>query len=172
VARFEATCNAWIKGAAIITTDFVALNQAILNDEIDLYVTGGTYTTGAARRDGINNLYAITPNTGPADGKGGINWIEVNSAVNNPNFSEQAFDWLEFITTVDAAEIVARGNGNLQPVSQMSNPDLMARFTAEDLNALQWDEFDERIANAVEFDIVPDYDRLYDIYSAAVRARG
>jgi len=172
VARFEETCNRWIKGAAIISTDFVALNQAILNDEIDLYVTGGTYTTGAARREGVNNLYAITPNKGPADGKGGINWIEVNSAVNNPNFSEKAFDWLEFITTVDAAEIVARGNGNLQPVSQMANPDLMARFTPEDLNALQWDEFDERIANAVEFDIVPDYDRLYDIYSAAVRARG
>ena len=172
VARFEETCKRWIKGAAIITTDFVALNLAMLNDEIDLYVTGGTYTTGAARREGVNNLYAITPNKGPADGKGGINWIEVNSAVNNPNFSDKAFDWLEFITTADAAEIVARGNGNLQPVSQMANPDVMARFTTEDLNALQWDEFDERIANAVEFDIVPDYDRLYDIYSAAVRARG
>ena len=172
VAKFEETCKRWIKGAAIITTDFVALNLAMLNDEIDLYVTGGTYTTGAARREGVNNLYAITPNKGPADGKGGINWIEVNSAVNNPNFSEKAFDWLEFITTPDAAEIVARGNGNLQPVSQMANPDVMARFTTEDLNALQWDEFDERIANAVEFDIVPDYDRLYDIYSAAVRARG
>ncbi len=46
------------------------------------------------------------------------------------------------------------------------------KFSAEQLNALQWDEFEERIANAVEFDIVPEYDRLYDIYSAAIRARG
>jgi spermidine/putrescine transport system substrate-binding protein len=172
VARFEETANRWIQNAAFITTDFVQLNQAILNGEIDLYFTGGTYTTAAARLEGIDNLYAITPRSGPADGKGGINWIEINSAVNNPDFHPAAFDFLEFITTVDAAEIVARGNGNLQPVSQMENPELMARFSAEELAAIQWDEFDERIANAVEFDIVPDYDRLYDIYSAAMRARG
>ncbi len=172
VAKFEETCKRWIDNAAFITTDFVQLNLGIINGEIDLYFTGGTYTASAARREGVSNIYAITPNSGPADGKGGINWIEINSAVANPNEHPQALDFLEFITTVDAAEIIARGNGNLQPVSQMANPELMARFTAEDLDAIQFDEFDERIANAVEFDIVPDYDRLYDIYSAAMRARG
>lgn len=172
VARFEETCNNWIQNAALITTDFVQLNLAILNGEIDLYFTGGTYTTAAARLEGVTELYAITPNSGPADGKGGINWIELNSAVANPNMHPNAFDWLEFITTVDAAELVARGNGNLQPVSQMANPELMSRFSADELAAIQWDEFDQRIANAVEFDIVPDYDRLYDIYSAAMRQRG
>lgn len=172
VAKFEETCNTWIQNAALITTDFVQLNLAILNGEIDLYFTGGTYTTAAARLEGVTELYAITPNSGPADGKGGINWIEVNSAVANPDLHPNVFDWLEFITTVDAAELVARGNGNLQPVSQMANPELMSRFTAEELAAIQWDEFDQRIANATEFDIVPDYDRLYDIYSAAMRQRG
>jgi spermidine/putrescine transport system substrate-binding protein len=172
VAKFEETCNNWIQNAALITTDFVQLNLAILNGEIDLYFTGGTYTTAAARLEGVTELYAITPNSGPADGKGGINWIELNSAVANPDMHPNAFDWLEFITTVDAAELVARGNGNLQPVSQMANPELMSRFSADELAAIQWDEFDQRIANAVEFDIVPDYDRLYDIYSAAMRQRG
>ena len=172
VAKFEETANRWIQNAALITTDFVQLNQAILNGEIDLYFTGGTYTTAAARLEGVTELYAITPNSGPADGKGGINWIEVNSAVANPDLHPNVFDWLEFITTVDAAELVARGNGNLQPVSQMANPELMSRFSAEELAAIQWDEFDQRIANATEFDIVPDYDRLYDIYSAAMRQRG
>ncbi len=172
VAKFSETCKRWIDNAALITTDFVQLNLAILNKEIDLYFTGGTYTTAAARLEGVTELYAITPNSGPADGKGGINWIELNSAVNNPEFLDATFDWLEFITTVDAAELVARGNGNLQPVSQMANPDLMARFSSTELAAIQWDEFDQRISNAVEFDIVPDYDRLYDIYSAAMRERG
>jgi len=172
VAKFTETCKRWIDNAALITTDFVQLNLAILNGEIDLYFTGGTYTTAAARLEGVTDLHAITPNSGPADGKGGINWIELNSAVNNPEFLDATFDWLEFITTVDAAELVARGNGNLQPVSQMANPDLMARFSSEELAAIQWDEFDQRIANAVEFDIVPDYDRLYDIYSATMRERG
>jgi spermidine/putrescine transport system substrate-binding protein len=172
VARFEETCNQWIENAALITTDFVQLNLAILNGEIDLYFTGGTYTTAAARLEGVTELYAITPNSGPADGKGGINWIELNSAVNNPDQHPAIFDWLEWITTPDAAELVARGNGNLQPVSQMSQPELFSRFSSDELAAIQWDEFDERIANAVEFDIVPDYDRLYDIYSAAMRSRG
>jgi spermidine/putrescine transport system substrate-binding protein len=48
----------------------------------------------------------------------------------------------------------------------------MRRFSRDELSAIQWDEFDERIGNAVEFDLVPDYDKLYDIYSAALRARG
>lgn len=172
VAKFEETCRRWIENAAFITTDFVQLNLAVFNGEIDLYFTGGTYTTAAARQEGLRELYAITPSSGPADGKGGINWIELNSAVANPNPHDQTLDFLEFITTPDAAEIIARGNGNLQPVSQMAQPELMKRFSSEELAAIQWDEFDERIANAVEFDLVPDYDRLYDIYSAAMRARG
>ncbi|MCL4187676.1 MAG: PotD/PotF family extracellular solute-binding protein [Rhodobacteraceae bacterium] len=172
VARFEETARLWIQNARLITTDFVQLNLAILNGEIDLYFTGGTYTTAAARLEGVTELYAITPASGPADGKGGINWIEVNSVVNNPDLHPQAFDFIEFIASPDAAEIIARGNGNLQPVSQMAQPELMSRFSADELAAIQWDEFDERIANAVEFDIVPDYDRLYDIYSAAMRMRG
>lgn len=172
VAKFAETCRRWIDNAAFITTDFVQLNLALMNREIDLYFTGGTYTTAAARLEGIAELHAITPNHGPADGKGGINWIEINSAVANPNPHDRALDFLEFITTPDAAEIIARGNGNLQPVSQMAQPELMRRFSRDELAAIQWDEFDERIGNAVEFDVVPDYDRLYDIYSAAMRARG
>ena len=162
----------WIDNAALITTDFVQLNLAILNGEIDAYFTGGTYSISSARLEGVENLYAITPNSGPADGKGGINWIELNSAVANPDPLDAAIDFLEWITTPDAAFTVANGNGNLQPVSQMSQPEVFEKFSSEQLNALQWDEFEERIANAVEFDIVPDYDRLYDIYSAAIRARG
>ncbi|MFK7829903.1 MAG: PotD/PotF family extracellular solute-binding protein [Congregibacter sp.] len=172
IAKFAETCRRWIDNAAFITTDFVQLNLAILNGEIDLYFTGGTYTTAAARLEGLSELHAITPSSGPADGKGGINWIEINSAVANPNPHDAAFDFLEFITTPDAAETIARGNGNFQPVAQMAQPELMRRFSRDELAAIQWDEFDERIGNAVEFDQVPDYDRLYDIYSAAMRARG
>ena len=53
----------------------------------------------------------------------------------------------------------------------MAQPEVLSKFTPKQLAALQWDEFDERIENAVEFDIVPDYDRLYDIYAAAMRER-
>ena len=117
VAKFEETAKLWIQNAKLITTDFVQLNLAMLNGEIDLYFTGGTYSISGARAEGNNNLYAITPRKGPADGKGGINWIEVNSAINNPDLHPTAiFDFLDWITTPEPAYIVASGNGNLQPV--------------------------------------------------------
>jgi spermidine/putrescine transport system substrate-binding protein len=171
IAAFGKTASLWINNAKMITTDFAQLNLAIMNGEIDAYFTGGTYTITSARLEGINNLYAITPESGPADGKGGINWIELNSAVANPQPIAETLDFLEWITEPEPAYIIANGNGNLQPVSQMAQPEVLAKFTREQLSALQWDEFDERIANSVEFDIVPDYDRLYDIYAAAIRVR-
>ena len=169
---FEATARRWINNARMITTDFAQLNLAVINGEIDAYFTGGTYSITSARLEGVNNLYAITPYRGPAGGKGGINWIELNSAVANPGSGDDVLDFLEWITEPEPAWIIANGNGNLQPVSQMVQPEVLSKFTTEQLAALQWDEFDERIENSVEFDIVPDYDRLYDIYAAAIRARG
>ena len=171
-AAFERTAKLWVENAKMITTDFAQLNLAIMNNEIEAYFTGGTYSITSARLEGVNNLYAVTPNSGPADGKGGINWIELNSAVANPDPLDETLDFLEWITEPEPAHIVANGNGNLQPVSQMAQPAVLSKFTSKQLSALQWDEFDERIANSVEFDIVPGYDRLYDIYSAAIRARG
>ncbi len=171
-AAFEATARRWIDNARMITTDFAQLNLAIINGEIDAYFTGGTYSITSARLEGVNNLVAVTPYRGPARGKGGINWIELNSAVANPDPNDDVLDFLEWITEPDPAYLIANGNGNLQPISQMAQPEVLARFTREQLAALQWDEFEERIANSVEFDIVPGYDRLYDLYSAALRARG
>ena len=170
-AAFSKTATNWINNAKLITTDFAQLNLAVMNGEIDAYFTGGTYSITSARLEGVNNLYAITPDRGPADGKGGINWIELNSAVANPAANDEALEFLKWITTPEPAYIIANGNGNLQPVSQMAQPAVLAKFTKQQLAAMQWDEFDERIAHSVEFDIVPDYDRLYDIYAAAIRAR-
>jgi spermidine/putrescine transport system substrate-binding protein len=172
IAKFTETANLWVKNAKMITTDFVQLNLGLLNGDIDLYFTGGTYSIAGARAEGNNNLYAITPLSGPADGKGGVNWIELNSAINNPNLHPRIFDFLEFITTPDAAYIVGSGNGNLQPVSQMQQEAVLAKFSTDELNAMQYDTLDHRIANAVEFDVVPQYDQLLDIYTAARRTRG
>ncbi len=172
VAKFTETANRVMKQAKTVTTDFVQLNLAMLNNEIDAYFCGGTYSIASARREGNNNLYAISPPKGPADGKGGINWIELNSAINNPNFNPKAFEFLEWMVKPDQAYIVASGNGNLQPVAQMIQPEVLAKFSKEELDAMQFDTLDERLAAATEFDIVPQYDKLYDLYTAAVRARG
>ena len=49
----------------------------------------------------------------------------MNSAVANPEPNDDVFDFLEWITEPDPAYIVANGNGNLQPVSQMARPDVL-----------------------------------------------
>jgi spermidine/putrescine transport system substrate-binding protein len=172
IAKFKDTADRWIQNAAMITTDFVQLNLAVLNKEIDLYFTGGTYSTSGARLEGNKNLLGIAPARGPADGKGAINWVEVNSAVANPDEHPKILDFLEWITEPDQAYIVASGNGNLQPVAQMAQQNVMAKFSPEQLDALQWNTFEERVARAVEFDTVPQYDKLYDLYTAAMRTRG
>ena len=171
VAKFEETARRWINGAKLISDDFSQLNFAVLNGEIDAYFSGGTYTVSAIRLEGENQFYAVAPESGPADGKGAINWIELNSVVNNPGLNEEAFDWMEYILQPETSYYVATAGGFLLPVGQMSQPDLLAKFSKDELNAFQWDEFDYRIASAVDYDVIPDYNKLYDIYTAALREK-
>ena len=171
VAIFEAAARRLINGAKMVSDDFVAVNLAVVNGEIDMYFGGGTYSISSARLDGLTNLYHVVPKSGPADGKGGINWIELNSVVNNPDLHPKAMDWMEYILQPDTSYAVATAGGFLLPVGQMAQPELLAKFSAEELDSFQWDEFDYRIANSVEFDVVPDYNRLYDIYTAARREK-
>lgn len=170
IAKFQETARRWINGAKLISSDYVQLNQALINGEIDAQITGGTYTSSGARFDGVSQLYAVTPRTGPADGKGGINWIELNSAVNNPEPHPHILDFLEYILEPESSYIAATA-GHLQAVAQMAQPEVLAMFTAEQLDAMQFDTFEERVARCVEFDIVPEFDRLLDIYGAAIRER-
>ena len=171
VATFEEAARRLINGAKMVSDDFVAVNLAVVNGEIDMYFGGGTYSISSARLDGLTNLYHVVPKSGPADGKGGINWIELNSVVNNPDLHPKAMDWMEYILQPDTSYAVATAGGFLLPVGQMAQPELLDKFSAEELDSFQWDEFDYRIANSVEFDVVPDYNRLYDIYTAARREK-
>jgi spermidine/putrescine transport system substrate-binding protein len=51
----------------------------------------------------------------------------------------------------------------------MANPDCFKLFTAEELDAIQWDSLEEEMAKSVEYDIVPDYDKLLDLMTSAKR---
>lgn len=65
------------------------------------------------------------------------------------------------------AHTVAFAEGTFNPVTQMGNPECFKLFTKEELEAIQWDSLDEEMAGSVEYDIVPDYDKLLDIWNAA-----
>jgi spermidine/putrescine transport system substrate-binding protein len=170
VAKFEETANTVFKGAKLVG-DIATMNQAFVSGEIDFHLTGGTYSASPVRADGFLNIRGITPKRGPFEGgKGGIAWIEITSAVNNPQLSPLAMDFLEYVQSPEMSHTVAFAEGTFNPVTQMGNPECFELFTAEELEAIQYDSLEEEMARSVEYDIVPDYDRLLDIMTAAKRA--
>jgi spermidine/putrescine transport system substrate-binding protein len=170
VAKFTETASRVFKGAKLVG-DIATMNQAFVSGEIDFHLTGGTYSASPARADGFLNVRGVTPLRGPmADGKGGVSWIEVTSTVNNPQLSPLATDFLEFVQSPEMSHTVAFAEGTFNPVTQMGNPECFKLFTPEELEAIQWDSLEEEMAASIEYDIVPDYDKLLDIMSAAKRA--
>ena len=169
VAKFTETAKRVFKGAKVVG-DIATMNQALVAGEIDFHLTGGTYSASPARADGHPEIRGITPKSGPmADGKGGIAWIEITSTVNNPELSPLAADFLEYVQSPEMSHTVAFAEGTFNPVSQMGNPDCFKLFTKEELDAIQWDSLGEEMSRSVEYDIVPDYDKLLDIMTAAKR---
>jgi spermidine/putrescine transport system substrate-binding protein len=169
VAKFTETAKRVFKGAKVVG-DIATMNQALVAGEIDFHLTGGTYSASPARADGHPEIRGITPKSGPmADGKGGIAWIEITSTVNNPELSPLAADFLEYVQSPEMSHTVAFAEGTFNPVSQMGNPDCFKLFTKEELDAIQWDSLAEEMSRSVEYDIVPDYDKLLDIMTAAKR---
>ncbi|TSJ61364.1 extracellular solute-binding protein [Starkeya sp. 3C] len=172
MTKFDETAKRVFKGAKLIG-DIASMNQALISGEIDLHLTGGTYSVSPARADGHPNLRAITPLKGPlASGKGGISWIEITSTVNNPNLSPLALEFLKYVQDPEVAHTVAFAEGTFNPVSQMGNKACFDLFTKEELDAIQWDSLEEEMARSVEYDIVPDYDKALDLMNAAKRLRG
>lgn len=167
---FKSTAEMIFEGAKLLTDDLVAMNTALINGEIDAYFTGGTYTASPARFDGASNIRAITPKSGPVNGKGGCVWVELTSTVNNPDPSPLAEDFLEFVQTPKVAKSVAFTEGTYNPVAQMGNPAVMAEFNAEELDAIQMDSLAEEIERCMDYDVVVSYDKLINIYTAARRS--
>ena len=172
VAIFEAAARRLINGAKMVSDDFVAVNLAVVNGEIDMYFGGGTYSISSARLDGLTNLYHVVPKSGPADGKGGINWIELNSVVNNPDLHPKAMDWMEYILQPDTSYAVATAGGFLLAGGADGAAGAARQVFGGGARLLPVGRVRlPHLANSVEFDVVPDYNRLYDIYTAARREK-
>jgi spermidine/putrescine transport system substrate-binding protein len=169
VTKFAETAKRVFKGAKVVG-DIATMNQALVAGEIDFHLTGGTYSASPARADGHPEIRGVTPKSGPmAGGLGGISWIEVTSTVNNPELSPLAVEFLEYVQQPQTAHTVAFAEGTFNPVTQMANPECFNLFTKEELDAIQWDSLEEEMARSIEYDIVPDYDKLLDIMTAAKR---
>ena len=169
IATFQATAESILGGAKLLSDDLVAMNTALINGEIDAYFTGGTYTASPARYDGATNIRGITPNSGPVDGKGGVVWIELTSAVANPDPSGLAEDFLEFVQQADISKAVAFAEGTYNPVSQMAESAVFDKFDSEELDAIQWDSLGEEMARSLDYQVVSSYDELNKVYNAVKR---
>ncbi|MFC3231464.1 hypothetical protein ACFOGJ_29720 [Marinibaculum pumilum] len=145
------------------------MNTALINGEIDAYFTGGTYTASPARLDGLSNVRGITPKSRPVDGKGGVVWIELTSAVANPDPTPLAEDFLEFVQQPEICKAVGFAEGTYNPVSQMGDPEVFKLWDKDELDAIQWDSLPEEMAGSVEYSVVADYAKLLEIYTAAKR---
>jgi len=167
---FKSTAERIFGGAKLLTDDLVAMNTALINGEIDAYFTGGTYTASPARFDGATKVRGITPDSGPVEGKGGVVWIELTSAVNNPEPSKLAEDFLEYVQGPEVSKAVAFSEGTYNPVCQMANSGVMNRFDADELNAIQWDSLEDEMARSLDYQVVASYDQLIEIYNAAKRS--
>ncbi|KZY36697.1 spermidine/putrescine ABC transporter substrate-binding protein [Roseovarius sp. HI0049] len=170
VEKFRETAKTIFGGAKLMTDDLVAMNTALINGEIDAYFTGGTYTASPARYDGATNVRAITPRSGPVDGKGGVVWIELTSVVNNPDPSDLAQDFLEFVQQPEISKAVAFTEGTYNPVSQMGDEAVMALFDEEELDAIQMDTLAEEMERSLDYQVVASYDTLIDIYTQERRS--
>lgn len=170
VETFRSTARSIFGGAKLLSDDLVAMNTALINGEIDCYFTGGTYTASPARYDGMLNIRAVTPNSGPVDGKGGVVWVELTSAVNNPDPSDLAEDFLEFVQSPEISKAVAFAEGTYNPVSQMGDPEVMAQFDEEELDAIQMDSLAEEMERSLDYDVIASYDALIDIYTQERRS--
>ncbi len=168
--KFRKTAQQIFGGARLLTDDLVAMNTALINGEIDAYFTGGVYTASPARYDGLMNVRAITPKSGPVDGKGGVVWIELTSEVNNPDPSGLAGEFLEFVQKPEIAHAVAFAEGTYNPVAQMGNDAVLAQFTKDELDAIQYESVPEEMARSLDYDVVTSYDSLIDIYTQARRS--
>lgn len=166
---FKATAERIFGGAKLLTDDLVAMNTALINGEIDAYFTGGTYTASPARLDGAANVRAITPNSGPVDGKGGVVWIELTSLVNNPDPSTLAEDFLEYVQDPEICKAVAFAEGTYNPIAQMGSAEVLSKFDADELDAIQWESLDQEMSRSLDFQVVPSYDKLNQLYNAAKR---
>lgn len=170
IETFRSTAETIFKNARTRTNDLVAMNTALINGTIDAYFTGGTYTASPARYDGATQVRAITPNSGPVDGKGGVVWVELTSLVNNPNPSTLAPDFLEFVQKPEICKAVAFSEGTYNPVCQMGSDAVMNKFNNTELKAIQYDSLAEEMDRSLEYRVVASYDRLNEVMGAVKRS--
>ena len=169
--RFDVTARRWFRNAALVTHDHFELNRALVDGTIDFYLSGGIYTVSPARRAGHREVRAVTPRVGPIRGQGGIVFTEITSVLEAAVCTGEAEDFIEYLLEPETAWRVALAERSANPVAQMAMPEVFDRFTARDLDAIQWDSLEEDVARCADYDLMPDHAALLPRLRSAVASR-
>ena len=164
---FGETARRWFDAARMVGDDHHALNRALIAGDIDFYLSGGIYTASPARLAGHPQVRAVTPRTGPINGRGGIVFAEITSVLEHQGASIHGEDFLEYLLSPEVAKRIAFTPGTCNPVAQMGNESVRAAFSNEQLDAIQWDSLEEDVARCAEYDIMPNHDALLALLRAA-----
>lgn len=163
LSRFSQLANDWYGRAKLVEDDHHLLNQALINGEIDFYISGGIYTASPARLEGHNNIVAISPIRGPINGKGGIVFTEITSVLKHQNVSAHAESFLKYILEPEIAARIAFVDGTCNPVAQMGDPKVFNIFSKAQLKAIQWDNLEEDLSRCASYQIPPNNDQLLEV---------
>ena len=169
-SRFDATARRWFRDAAVVTADHFELNRALVDGSIDFYVSGGIYTASPVRLSGHLEVRAVTPDSGPIGGRGGIVFTEITSVLDTAPRSGEAEDFLEYLLEPETAWRAALAERTANPVAQMGAPEVFERFTARELEAIQWDSLEEEVARCADYDLMPDHAALLPRLRSAARS--
>jgi spermidine/putrescine transport system substrate-binding protein len=169
--RFSATAMLWHNAAAFVTDDHLQMNAMLIDGAVDFYLSGGVYTASPARLAGHEEVYAVTPASGPVDGKGAVAFVEINAVVNHsalPVATAEAF--IDFIAGDEGAFAASNAAGACNPVVQMGRQSVKARFSSAQLKAMQWDTLLNDLSSCAEYALIPNYTALKKILQDARNA--
>ncbi len=170
LVRVASLADHWQRHASIISDDHFVLNKALVNGDIDFYLSGGVYTAAIARRDGHNQIRAVTPVRGPIDGKGGIVFAEITSIIDQPETPSAAEQLLEWLIRPDTSAAAAMTERTCNPVAQMGNPAVLQRFSNDQLRWIQWDDLAQSVARSAPYALMPSHAEVLSIWQAALRS--
>jgi spermidine/putrescine transport system substrate-binding protein len=185
MGRYEELIFKVVANAKKISDDATTLARDMITGEIVGTFPGSLYSVSAARYEGETQIQCVVPEQGIEEtrtaedpmGKSGVVWIEITSLVANPDPTPLAEAFLIYCHTPEAAfRVAARAPGTLNPVVQMGAPEVMDRFGGDELEAIQWGKGGEwvnrLVSRCLDFDIIPEYDAMHDLYTEAKRTRG
>ena len=167
VEIFDHMANNWCERAHMITNDHHALNAALVNGDIDFYISGGIYTASPARLAGYDNIVAIVPERGPIEGNGGIVFSEITSVLERVDGSPHAESFLAYLLEPETAIKMAFTKGTCNPIAQMGDPRVFNAFSKSQLNAIQWDDLESDLDRCSHYQIPPNNAQLLGLLDSA-----